>query len=36
VEVLVERLAAGQAGMDGPLVRLRRMQGRVMKVLGVR
>lgn len=36
VEVLVERMAAGQACMDGPLVRLRRMQGRVMKVLGVR
>lgn len=36
VEVLVERMAAGQAGMDGPLVRLRQMQGRVMKVLGVR
>ena len=30
-EVLVERMAAGQAGMDGPLVRLRMAQGRVMK-----
>ena len=31
-EVLVERMAAGQAGMDGPLVRLRMAQGRVMKL----
>ena len=36
VEVLVERMAAGQAGADGALVRLRRMQGVVLRVLGIR
>jgi len=33
VEVLVERMARGQAVMDGPLVRLRQAQGWVMKRL---
>jgi capsular polysaccharide export protein len=33
VEVLVERMARGQAAMDGPLVRLRQAQGWVMKRL---
>jgi capsular polysaccharide export protein len=31
-EVLVERMASGAAAMDGPLVRLRRMQGWVKKL----
>lgn len=33
-EVLIERMARGEAEMDGPLVRLRMMQGRVRKALG--
>jgi capsular polysaccharide export protein len=32
VEVLVQRMARGEAAMDGPLVRLRQAQGRLMKL----
>ena len=35
VEVLVQRMAQGQADMDGPLVRLRLWQGRLRKFLRV-
>jgi capsular polysaccharide export protein len=36
VEVLVRRMVEGQADMVTPLVRLRRLQGRVVKLLGLR
>ena len=35
VEVLVMRMAQGQATMDGPLVRLRLLQGRLRKLLRI-